>query len=279
MSKLAAAIHRDYPETRPLPPRRIEWRKAHRLAQEVKANPYTPAISYELILALDGGDAERTFQEFLTEPGARRLIEERSDLVAALADRDTLRAMAPDSLGRAYLALMEEDGYTADGLTLIQDQVPSFKLIAPDPIRHWFHIRSGALHDVCHALTGYGRDRAGEAAVNIYTAATCKVRVVLLYSFIGALAAPRKNYLANLAYMHQAWRRGLLSRIPLSTRWEDLLPLPMAEVYRRLQIPSVEESHPRGLMIEEHKGGPWIPASSRANPVPGANPGANPVPG
>jgi ubiquinone biosynthesis protein COQ4 len=251
-------IHRDIPETAPLPPRKVEWRKAFRLVQEVKERPYDPSTSYELVLAMDGGDTELVFQNFLAEPGARDLIKERPELVEVLADRKALAAMDEGSLGRAYLALMEEDGYTANGLTLVQDEIPAFHEVAPDAIRRWFSLRCGALHDVAHALTGYGRCRAGEAALNMFTSAASPMRFVRVYSLIGALAAPTDRWLRNLSYMRQAWNRGARSRIPLSAPWEKLLPLSIEEIQRKMQIPRVEEVHPEGILREAFLGGPWI---------------------
>lgn len=256
-------IHKELAETTPLPPRRMKWRRAWHLTKQIKEHPYTPELSYDLILALDGGDLEQCFQDFLAEPGARQLIEERPNLAEFVADRDALAAMGEGSLGRAYLELTDYDGYSADSLIQLQDRLDSFREIAPDPIRKWFHNRGAVLHDVFHALTGYGRDFAGEAAVNVFTAAVSSHRITRLYSFIGALAAPRDNYLANLSYMREVWRRGRRSRIPLSARWEELFPLQLDEVCRRLQIPCADDAHPAGIMREaEVGGGSWVSVKS-----------------
>nr|WIF20040.1 DisE427 [Sorangium cellulosum] len=255
-------IHDEFPETRPLPPRSMEWRKAMRLAKQLKKTPYNPSVSYELVLSLDGGDFERVFQDFLGEPGARDMIIEQPNLIALLADRAALAAMDEGSLGRIYLALTQEDGYTADGLADVQDKTPGFNEIAPDPIRRWLYKRNAALHDVSHAFTGYGRDRAGEAALNMFTSAIYPHRIVRFYSVIGALVAPRDRYLRNLSYMYETWARGRRARIPLSAPWEQLLPLQLKEVCRRLQIQPVEEAHPSGIMREATVGGPWVPASA-----------------
>ncbi|WP_437643506.1 Coq4 family protein [Sorangium sp. So ce362] len=236
----------------------MEWRKAMRLARELKRTPYNPSVSYELVLCLDGGDFERMFQDFLAEPGARDMITEQPDLITLLADRKALAAMDEGSLGRTYLALTQEDGYTADGLADVQDQTPGFKEIAPDPIRRWLYKRNAALHDVAHAFTGYGRDRAGEAALNVFTSAIYPHRIVRFYSLVGALVAPRDRYFRNLSYMHETWLRGRRARIPLSARWEQLLPLQLKEVCRRLEVQTVDDAHPSGIMREATVGGPWV---------------------
>jgi ubiquinone biosynthesis protein COQ4 len=256
-------IYADFPEISPLPPRSMEWGKAWRAAKILKDKPYTPGVAYELILALDGGDSERMFQDFIAEPGAPDLIYHRPDLIGILSDRNKLAAMDEGSLGRAYLALVQDDGYTADGLTQAQAQVPSFKDVAPDPLRRWLFLRGGALHDVYHVLLGYGRDVAGEAALNSFTAACYANRIVRFYTLVSAFMVPRDNFFRNVSYMYEAWTRGRRSKIPLSTPWEELLPLPLEEVRRRLQIPSAKEAHPRGIMCDASLRGPWVPVSQK----------------
>jgi ubiquinone biosynthesis protein COQ4 len=256
-------IHRAFPETAPLPPRNMEWRKAFRLARGMNKKFYDPAASYELVLLMDGGDSERLFQQFLTEPGAHDLIADRPDLAEVLADREALAAMGEGSLGRAYLELTQEDGYTANGLVQMQDQVPSFGVVAPDPIRRWFNFRAAALHDLVHALTGYGRDKVGEVGLIVFTAASYPMRFLRFYALLSGLTAfadPGQR-LRNLAYVRQAWERGRRSRIPLSARWEKLLPLQIDEIHRMMQIPTVKEIHPEGILCDER--GTWVPVQPK----------------
>ncbi|WP_437923088.1 Coq4 family protein [Sorangium sp. So ce291] len=257
-------IHDELPHTAPLPPRGMEWRKAFRLAKECTEKPFTAELSYELILSLDGGATERMFQDFLAEPGARALILKQPDLAATLADTDLLGSMPEGSLGRTYKEMAERDGYAVNGIIHVMKVVPTFHEVAPDPLRQWFSFRGAVLHDVAHALTGYGRDLAGEVALGLFLAAIYPpYRSGVVYSFISGLAAvtaPQDRKLRNVSYLREVWIRGRRSRIPLSAPWEELLPLQVEEVCRMFQVPLVRETHAEGILRDAHEKGPWVPS-------------------
>jgi ubiquinone biosynthesis protein Coq4 len=252
-------IHEGLPESNPLPPRDVEWGKAWQAGKALMEEQHRPSVAYRLVLALDGGDSERLFQDFLAEPGARALIGDAPDLASVLADAESLAAMDEGSLGRTYLALTQKDDYSADGLTNVQHRVSTFFKVAPDPIRQWFFQRAAALRDVHRALLGYGCDAAGKAAMNVFIVAAHPSRAARFYTLVRSLNAPRDGYFRNVAYLHEAWKRGRESRIPLGARWEVLLPLQLDDVCRRLRVATAEEAHPGGILVGP-KEGPWRPA-------------------
>ena len=71
---------------------------------------------FEIIKALAGGAGRRLFARFLATPYGRRVVTEPVRIEKFLGDRELLRALPEGSLGRAYLAFMEGENLTPEGL-------------------------------------------------------------------------------------------------------------------------------------------------------------------
>ncbi len=241
---------------------RVEWLRALKaLRRLARGNDYPKEVIREYTAALDGGQQEDRFRQFLAEPGAEQLLAERPDLAARLDDWDALGALPEGSLGRAYLDLARRDGIRAADLSGEIAEVPRGPGAA-DPRFHWFSARGPAGHDLLHVLTGYGRDPAGETALLAFTLGQSRARVLKVSLFLGLLAAPKRRYPQLLRYILRAHRRGCRARIPLTTRWEELLPLPIEEVRRRLHIDPTAAVHPEGVWQSLGDPGPWAPAGA-----------------
>ncbi len=207
---------------------------------------------FELNVALDGGDSERQFQVFLAEPGATELLAERPSLLTALSDRERLRSLRPDSLGRIYQRLMEREGYDPDSLDRAADQIPEYAELHPGQERTWFAQRGDCVHDLLHVISGYGQDPAGETALlaltdGIYGRAA-SMRVIRFGLLMSILSAPARSIPAAFRFSWQARRRGTRARIPFSYRWESALDRPLSEVRAELGVESPRVAHPRGVM-------------------------------
>ncbi len=72
-------------------------------------------------------------------------------------------------------------------------------------------------------------------------------------------AAPTRQLPGFVRYLVRARRRGRAARIPRATPWEELLPLPIDEVRRRMAIPSAADAHPEGIWRSPEDEAVWAP--------------------
>ena len=212
---------------------------------------YDSRLIMDYAVALEGDDGERGFQDFLAQPGARDLEHDRPSLAAALDDWGMLARLPAGSLGRAYLALARRDRIRAGDLVAGSYALPDEHELAPDPLRRWYRDRMVAMHDLLHVLTGYDRDRAGELLLVAFTLAFAPMRVLRIAIVLGPFAIPLRALPGMLRDLRRAWRRGRAARISRATPWEELLPLPIAEVQERLRIAPERAAHPRGIWREQ----------------------------
>ncbi len=241
----------------PPPRRRVEWRRARVALRTLVRDPERTDQVFELIQSLAGNSGERLFQRFAAHSEGRRLLRERPSLLGALSDRGSLERMPEGSLGRTYAAFMGEEQLRADGLLDAAQAVRDPESEELDPARQLFFERLRDMHDLWHVLTGYGRDLAGEAANLAFTHAQTRNRGVGVIVLTAALLGPKTWDLHWQRYLFQAWRRGRSAADLPMARYEELLPLPLPEVRRRLRIAPPEEAHPDGILVA---GGEAAPA-------------------
>ena len=231
---------------------RIDWRRAFRAIGVMRRDPQRTDQVFELNVALDGGDIERHFQAFLTEPGGADLVREAPELLDHLADFERLKALPSDALGWAYAHAMERAGFDPASLRDEAAKVGEYGELYPGAARQWFSARGGCIHDLLHVLTGYGTDPAGEMALLAFADAVYGKRARLRVIRFGLAAsisnAPPRSIPRAIRVAWQAHRRGRAARIPLSYRWEDALARPIAAVRRDLGIAPAETAHPSGIL-------------------------------
>jgi ubiquinone biosynthesis protein COQ4 len=134
---------------------------AARAARDLFANPDETQHVFEIIEALQGPSLYRLHARLGRSDQGRRLLATRPNILSQLCDREGIRALPEGTLGRAYLAFVESEGITADGL------VEASRCARPDAtaeltwVRDW--IRD--THDLWHAVLGYKGDLIGEAAL------------------------------------------------------------------------------------------------------------------
>jgi ubiquinone biosynthesis protein COQ4 len=236
---------------------RIDWRRALRAINALRAQTDAIQYAYEVMIALDAGQMEAMYQRFLAEPGAATLLAEKPSLLATLADFEALRRLPEDSFARAYLAVMEGGGYGADGLRKASQLAIGLEEILPGPDRQWFIERSGCIHDLLHVLTGYGQDWAGETSLLAFDCGLAPLRARIVGLVGTALTAPWWPGLWVHRFLRRAWLRGKRARIPLAYRWEEALARPLEAVRRELAIEPISIAHPRGVLVGGHTHGPW----------------------
>jgi ubiquinone biosynthesis protein COQ4 len=206
---------------------------------------------YEVIEALAGGAGKRLFRRFVSTPYGRRVVTEPVKLEEILSNRQRLRAMPEGSFGRAYLAFMEGENLTTDGLLGAAEeagidykgetQFPQFR-------RMFLHINVS--HDLWHVLTGYGRDALGELCVLAFTREQTKNPGIAFINRIGILAQKLTSPgVPVLAAFEEGKRMGEGVDFLLGEDVEALLPLQLAEVRRKLGViePSVYNAIPAAV--------------------------------
>jgi ubiquinone biosynthesis protein COQ4 len=135
---------------------------ALRATRDLFANPNDTQYVFEIIEALKGPSLIRMRDRLRRSEQGRQLLTEQPDLLPLLNDRDGLRALPPGSLGQAYLAFVEGEGISADGLvgastpTRQRDEAAELRWI-----RDWLR----DTHDLWHTVLGYEGDLVGEAAL------------------------------------------------------------------------------------------------------------------
>jgi ubiquinone biosynthesis protein COQ4 len=239
------------PPPRP-PTRKRNWRRAFKAIRVLVANSERTDQVFEIIEALAGNSFERSFRRFRAHPESDRLLRERPSLLAALSDREALRRLPEGSLGRAYAEFMEAGRLTPEGLVEADEMAAQN---APDPApevdadRQYLGDRVRDMHDLWHVLTGYGRDEAGEAANLAFTQGQIPNAGVALILAAAVAIGPKDPTFWWARYLLAAWRRGRRSSLLTAAPYEQLLPLPLDEVRRRLEIPAASEAHPGGIVV------------------------------
>jgi len=206
--------------------------------------------AYSVGDAIGGMSDERHLQRLWRTPRGRALLASGSSLVDALADRSALAAMAPGSLGRAFLAFSERHGI--DVLALIRSEhAMSRDYASLDPLRRWLSDRLTVLHDLWHVLVGYDATPPGESALMGFSLPQ-RANDRALPIFISMSVASGKIRVRDAARAIQRGRRAVYL---VEEPFEELLPLPLEAVRKRLGIEPPRVAHPgavpEGMLIPE----------------------------
>ena len=221
-------------------PPSAKYRPLHAFISSIKLilNKDDTRQVFEIVTALSRGSAGRLFRRFIATPYGRRVVTEPVKLEAILGDFPRLRAMAPGTLGRAYVDFMDEAGFTPQGLIDAAEEAgvglvdyPELKEFS----RAFRHLEVN--HDLWHVLTGYGRDPLGEICNLIFTRRQTGNPGLKLIIRMGLLALKleRWSYPA-LRAAAEARRMGDAVDFLLQHDVEAMLEEPLAEVRKRLGI-------------------------------------------
>lgn len=252
--------------TTALPPGRFQARRAFRLLREVIRNPDDTDKVFEFFEAVGGDDGARHFETFLAEPAGRRLLSARPCLVEVLADEAYLEALREDSLGNWYLRFMRARGFAPSGLLEARERGVGKRQEA-DVEHEWFYDRLNVMHDLWHVLTGYGTDELGEAALVAFSQAQIPNRSFPILLAAAVWMGPKSRDLAWPRYLWRAWRRGRRATLLTAAPYEELLPLPVPEVRRRLGIEPAAVWHSEGIRAGSLQRAARIGAQPSPSPV------------
>jgi ubiquinone biosynthesis protein COQ4 len=213
----------------------ISVRRALRAARALAANPDDLPQVFSLIEALSGGTILRVIRRMAATPTGQRVLSEQPDIVALLADREGLRRLPEGSLGRAYLAFVEAENISAEGIRAAEREGrDSFDV---PPAVAFVQSRMRDTHDVWHAATGYRGDVLGETALLAFTLAQTWNPAIGLLVAIGLVKTRR--WPSAPRTIVDGFRRGWKAKWLPATDWEALLALPLVEVRRQLALEGV----------------------------------------
>jgi len=119
---------------------------------------------FEIMRALSGQSVPKAYRRLLKSENGGRLAVRQTELAGMLDDHDTLRQLPEDSVGRTYLAFVEAQNISAEGLAQASEEVEDIVMDAQHPYA-WFGRRLRDVHDIWHVLTGYNRDALGESCL------------------------------------------------------------------------------------------------------------------
>jgi ubiquinone biosynthesis protein COQ4 len=216
--------------TRPFPA--ISVRRALRAARSLAANPDDLPQVFALIEALSGKTILRVIRRMAASPSGQRVLSDQPDIVGLLADREALRRLPEGSLGRAYLAFVESENISAEGIRAAE-RVGRDHWDVP-PAVAFVQSRMRDTHDVWHAATGYRGDVLGETALLAFTLAQTWNPAIALLVLVGLYKTRR--WPSAPRTIADGFRRGWKAGWLPAASWETLLALPLGEVRRQLAL-------------------------------------------
>jgi ubiquinone biosynthesis protein COQ4 len=212
------------------------------------ADPDDTQKAIDVSSALDGDYTERQLASLMRSREGRRLLAERPSLLALLGDAAALAAMPEGSFGRAYRDHMQR--YGLDPRKLVElSRASDPRAAGRDAAQVWIVERENLIHDLSHALTGYGSDGLGEAALLAFSVGQ-QYRPSRLLLALGATFEVARRFGPRrwLPYVWRAWRRGRRAANLATLPYEELLPLPLDAVRRALRIDPPAQAHPGGVL-------------------------------
>ncbi len=228
-SSHAAAIPQQ-PET---PKQKMQLKRAWQAVRRLIADPEDTAQVFTVIRAMSGPALQRGFERFRATPLGQKIIEQDIDLLQTLCDRDALRQLPPGSLGRAYLAFVEREQISAQGL-VEASEAEEEPYPTPQMARYGKRLRDQ--HDLWHVLTDYGRDELGEFCLLAFTYAQTRNRGIGLIVAVGAYKFSQGLGLRVLRAARRGYRDGRRAAWLPGQDWEALLAQPLDDVRRQLGI-------------------------------------------
>ena len=208
-------------------------RRALRAARILAADPDDLPQVFTIIESLSGDTLHRIWKRLVKSESGRRILEHRPDIVSVLEDRAALARLPEGSLGRAYLAFVEREKISAEGIRDAGRKGMTNEVPLSDPY-DYVHARMRDTHDLWHAAVGYHGDVLGETALLGFIFAQTRNPAIALIIGIGLLktiGAPDAR-----AVILDGHRRGRAAAWLPEQEWETLLPLPLSEVRKRLRL-------------------------------------------
>ena len=209
---------------------------------------------FDIVRAVNGDSMVASFERFHASDVGRRAMDDPGCLLRAMGDRDALRALPEGTLGRAYLAFVEREGLDTNGVqeAAVEAGIDYDVLRRDYPHMYAYAWWQNLSHDLYHVVTGYNRDAIGEGAVLRFTyehSGSDGARFIARFAGLRArMEAPR---VPAGAIMREASRLGREANDFITADWIALLPMPLDEVRRTLNVgtPHAYLSVPKDVLL------------------------------
>ncbi len=213
----------------------VRWGAAFRALIDLAQDNDDTTHVFKIVDALRGDSEEAPLARMKETPIGRQIIEENRSLLEVLSDRERLRALPEDSLGRTYLAFMESEGLSADGLADASSE--GYRGRRLDPEMRTFTTWARDSHDLWHVLTGYGRDPLGELCLLGVLYSQINSRGTGFIASLGMLQV-RLEYpgAPSIRAVLQGFWIGRKAESLMAQDWEALLARPFEEVRSELGL-------------------------------------------
>lgn len=225
-----------HPDRQPL---KFQYRKAIRHARAAARNKEDTSQLIGVFDALPWRQVADAAEAFLSSERGRAIYAAEPHLPDILDDHAALRRTAKGSFAHAYCDFMESEGLSAAGMVAASGDTRNGHPMLPDGVE-WYGDRLRDTHDILHVLAGYGRDPLGEQCVLAYLFHQRPSVGHLCVAIVATLLIKRANRSKApvLRAVIEARRNGKLAPRIAEQSIRELLPLPLEEVRRRLNVPS-----------------------------------------
>lgn len=216
----------------------FEPRRALRAARILAADPDDLPQVFTIIESLSGNTLERIGDRLAKSASGKMLLATRPDIVTLLADRKALARLPEGSLGRAYLAFVERENISAEGIRAAQEKGFRHEVSALPPPLEWAQARMRDTHDLWHAAVGYSGDVLGETALLAFTFAQTwnpAIGLILAIGLSKTMHSPFGGSAARKTIL-DGFQRGRRATWLPEQDWESMLERPLAEVRARLGL-------------------------------------------
>lgn len=175
---------------------------------------------------------------FLATDRGQEVRRKEPSLMRILDDHEALRKMPVGSLAHAYCDFMEREGLSAEGLVDELDKNRPLDMYWDDQVS-WYFNRMRDTHDLMHIITGFGRDALGEQCVLAFTYSQQPSLAHLFLGYAGGLEIKKHPVKVPVfRSVREAQKMGKACPRLVEMAITDLLPLPLEDVRRRLNIAS-----------------------------------------
>jgi ubiquinone biosynthesis protein COQ4 len=228
---------------------RLQPVRAFKAVRRLMSDKEDTAAVFDLMRALTGKAIPNGYARLLKSPEGGRIAYEHDELADRLMDRAWLESFGPGTVGAAYLAHMDERGFTADGLSKISQETADAQIEAAHPLV-WYGRRLRDVHDIWHVLSGYRTDGLGEACLVAFSYSQTKS---LGFGVIALAAANEFRKVGNgqpyAAAIRQAWKNGKAAKWLPEVDYPSLFAESLEAARTRLNIasPTIYQSIPPEL--------------------------------
>lgn len=219
-----------------MPPRKIELLRALKAMRRLIADKDDTGQVFEIMNALSGASIKRGYDKLLDHPYGGVAAYERPELADLLQNRAMLQALPADSLGRAYLAFVSAQDFSAYGLAGESQKVSDTLIEAAHP-HAWYARRLRDIHDLWHVITGYEADALGEACLVAFSYSQTRSKgfgLIALAAMVQFMRA-RTGYPAAKS-IWRAFKDGRNAAWLPGLDYQTVLALPLEEVRVRYRV-------------------------------------------